>query len=188
VSDALLVGLGNPGPRYETTRHNVGFMAVDRIADRFRIGLTQQKFHGRYGSGIVCDASLVLLEPETFMNVSGKSVAAAAQFYRLEPDAIIVAHDDIDLDLGKVKVKRGGGHGGHNGLRDIAAKLGTKDFVRIRIGVGRPEHGDVTNWVLSRFRDDEMSMVEDALDTAADAVEVLVKDGLEAAQNEINGR
>jgi PTH1 family peptidyl-tRNA hydrolase len=188
VSDALLVGLGNPGRKYEETRHNVGFMAVDRFADRYRIGLTQQKFHGRYGSGLVGQTSLALLEPETYMNVSGKAVAAATQFFRLDPDDIIVVHDDIDLDLGKVKVKRGGGHGGHNGLRDIIARLGSRDFIRIRIGVGRPEHGDVTNWVLSRFRDDQRTELEHALDLAADAVEVLLKDGLEAAQNEINGR
>lgn len=184
----MLVGLGNPGPRYEATRHNVGFMAVDELARRYRIGLTQQKFHGRYGSGLVGDTSLVLLEPDTFMNVSGKSVAAAAQFYRLDPEAIIVMHDDIDLDLGTVKVKSGGGHGGHNGLRDIVAKLGSRDFVRIRIGVGRPEHGDVTNWVLGPFADDEQTELQHALDSAADAVELILKDGLEAAQNEINGR
>merc|ERR1711974_103115 len=103
---------------------------------------------------------LCLLEPETFMNLSGKSVVAAANFYDVEPDQIIVLHDELDIDLGKARVKTGGGHGGHNGLRDIVAKMGTKDFVRLRLGIGRPEHGDVTNHVLSRFRPDEEPAVE----------------------------
>lgn len=188
MSDFLLVGLGNPGPKYETTRHNIGFMAVDRIGDRHRISLTQQKFHGRYGSGRVGDAKAALLEPQTFMNLSGKAVAAAARFFRLEPDHIVVLHDEIDLDFGAVRVKVGGGHGGHNGLRDIVDKIGSKDFIRIRLGVGRPTHGDVTNWVLSPFATDETATLDDMLRVAADAVEMILKDGPEAAQNEFNGR
>lgn len=188
MSDLLLVGLGNPGPKYAATRHNVGFMAVDRLGDRNRIELTQQKFHGRYGSGIVRDQKVVLLEPETFMNLSGKSVGAAAHFYGLEPERIIVLHDEIDLDFGSLRVKVGGGHGGHNGLRDIIDKLGSREFVRVRIGVGRPEHGDVTNWVLGTFSEEECAELDDVLDVVADAVETIMSDGVEAAQNRFNGK
>lgn len=188
MSDFLLVGLGNPGPRYAATRHNVGFMAVDRIGDRHQIRLTQQKFHGRYGSGIVCDRKVVLLQPETFMNLSGKSVVAAAQFFQIEPERVIVLHDEIDLDFGTSRVKVGGGHGGHNGLRDIADKWGTKDFLRLRVGVGRPEHGDVTNWVLGPFREEDVQILDEMLDDVADATEAILMDGPEAAQNKFNGR
>lgn len=188
MTDFLLVGLGNPGPKYAATRHNVGFMAVDRLSDRFRIPLTQQKFHGRYGSGICCDAKVVLLEPDTYMNLSGKSVAAAANFFGLEPDRIVVYHDEIDLAPQTLKVKIGGGHGGHNGLRDIIDKLGSRDFIRVRIGVGRPERGDVTNWVLSPFTHEQAAELDDTLETVAEITETMLKAGPEAAQNEFNGR
>lgn len=188
MSDFLLVGLGNPGPKYEATRHNVGFMALDRLADRHRIGLTQQKFHGRYGTGIVCGKKVVALQPHTFMNLSGKSVVAAAQFFQIDPEHIVVLHDEIDLGLGTVRIKIGGGHGGHNGLRDIIDKSGSRDFNRVRIGVGRPVHGDVVNWVLSPFRPDELTALDQMLDVVADATEVILRDGPQAAQNEFNGR
>ena len=188
MSEFLLVGLGNPGPKYAATRHNVGFMAVDRVSDVLRIPLTQQKFHGRYGTGFCGDRRVVLLEPDTYMNLSGKSVAAAAGFYGLEPSNVVVLHDEIDLEPGVLKVKIGGGHGGHNGLRDIIDKLGSRDFIRVRIGVGRGERGDVTGWVLSPFTHEEAHALDDTLETAAQIVEMIVKDGPEAAQNEFNGR
>lgn len=187
MSDVLLVGLGNPGPKYAATRHNIGFMAVDAFADRHHLALTQQKFHGRYGAGLCGDAKVGLLEPETYMNLSGKSVQAAATFFRLSPGQIVVAHDDIDLELGRLKVKIGGGHGGHNGLRDITAKLGA-EFVRIRLGVGRPDRGDVTSHVLGVFRADEMDAVNEMVERAADAVECILERGADAAQNEFNGK
>ena len=129
-----------------------------------------------------------MLQPDTFMNLSGKAVVAAAQFFRIDPERIVVFHDEIDLDFGKIRVKVGGGHGGHNGLRDIIDKLGTRDFVRMRIGVGRPEHGDVTNWVLSPFSDSECAELNDVLDVVADATETLLNDGPEAAQNLFNAK
>lgn len=188
MSDFLLVGLGNPGPKYEATRHNVGFMAIDRLADRHRIALTQQKFHGRYGSGMLGDEKVAVLQPQTFMNLSGKAVAAAAQFFRVPPERVVVLHDEIDLEFGDFRIKIGGGHGGHNGLRDIVDKLGTRDFIRVRIGVGRPQHGDVTNWVLSPFSQEEATTLDEILDDVARATEMIVCDGPEAAQNEFNGR
>jgi PTH1 family peptidyl-tRNA hydrolase len=184
----LIVGLGNPGPKYEATRHNVGFMALDRLADRHGIPLTQTKFHGRYATGLVGSASVALLQPQTYMNLSGKAVVAASGFFRTEPSDIVVVHDEVDLELGTVKVKIGGGHGGHNGLRDIIAKTGSKDFVRIRVGIGRPQKGDVTNHVLGPFRKNEVDELDQVLDVAADAIEVVLDRGPEAAQNEFNGR
>ena len=184
----LIVGLGNPGPKYAATRHNVGWMALDGFAERLNLALTQQKFHGRYATGFCSAHKVCLLAPETFMNLSGKSVVAAANFYDVEPDSIIVLHDELDIDLGAARVKIGGGHGGHNGLRDIAAKMGTKDFVRIRLGIGRPEHGDVTNHVLSSFRADEVPAVEEMIETACNALEYTLEHGATDAQNEFNGR
>lgn len=184
----LIVGLGNPGAKYDATRHNVGFMALDRLAERHNIALTQQKFHGRYATGFCGAEKVCLLQPDTFMNLSGKSVVAAAQFYSVEPESIVVLHDDLDIEPGKIRVKIGGGHGGHNGLRDIASRLGTKDFLRVRLGIGRPEHGDVTNYVLGRFRPDEEHDVVEMLETACDAIESILENGAPAAQNEFNGR
>ncbi len=184
----LIVGLGNPGPKYETTRHNIGFLAVDHLADRLDLPLTQQKFHGRYATGFAGSEKVTLLEPDTYMNVSGKSVQAAAAFFQIDPEHIIVVHDELDLDPGSLKVKVGGGHGGHNGLRDIVSKLGSNDFVRIRLGIGRPARGSVTDWVLGTFSSDEWSMLPDQLEDACDALEMIVSDGAVAAQNEFNGK
>lgn len=184
----LIIGLGNPGPRYDATRHNVGFMAVDRLADRHGLALTQEKFHGRYATGFVGDDSVVLLEPLTFMNRSGQSVQAARAFYGVDDSDVVVAHDDLDLDFGVSKIKIGGGHGGHNGLRDIFSKCGTRDFVRVRIGIGRPERGSVTDWVLSPYRPDELDTLDRQLDDVADALELILTSGAAAAQNEFNGR
>jgi peptidyl-tRNA hydrolase, PTH1 family len=186
MSRFLIVGLGNPGPKYERTRHNVGFMALERLARRHRLSLSSQKFDGRTDTGLIGDQKVVLLEPLTFMNRSGKSVAAAANFYGLADEHIVVIHDEIDLPVGRLRVKSGGGHGGHNGLRDIVAKLGSRDFIRLRLGVGRPEHGDVTNHVLGPFSSDDEREVDELLETACDAVEVVIQEGVSAAQNRFN--
>jgi peptidyl-tRNA hydrolase, PTH1 family len=183
----LIVGLGNPGPKYEGTRHNIGFMAVDRFARRHGMELNQQKFHGRYGKGHAAGQDVVLLEPQTYMNLSGKSVVPAAKFYDVGPESIIVLHDEIDLAPGVLRLKEGGGHGGHNGLRDIIAQLGSREFKRLRLGVGRPEHGEVTNHVLGRFRADETPAIDDLLERACDALEILMSEGLATAQNRFNG-
>ena len=184
----LLVGLGNPEPRYEATRHNIGFMAVDRFGDRHNLVLSQKKFHGQYGSGFVGSEKISLLEPMTYMNLSGKSVAAARKLFQFEPEQIIVIHDDLDLDPGVVRVKIGGGHGGHNGLRDIIAKIGTRDFIRVRLGIGRPARGAVVDYVLHAFRPDELRLLDEQLDVASDAIEAVIRSGPKAAQNEFNGK
>lgn len=186
MSRYLIAGLGNPGSKYARTRHNIGFMALDRLAERHRMALGSEKFDSLFDTGRVGAEMVVLLEPQTYMNRSGKAVQAAANFYDVSPEQIIVVHDEIDLPLGSMRVKRGGGHGGHNGLRDIVNKLSTKDFIRVRLGVGRPEHGDVTNHVLGAFDRDEESEVAEMIEDACDAVAAIIADGVEAAQNRFN--
>ena len=186
MSRYLIAGLGNPGSKYAHTRHNIGFMALDRLAERHRVALASEKFDSRFDTGRVAGEMVVLLEPQTFMNRSGKAVQAAASFYDLGPEQVIVVHDEIDLPLGSIRVKQGGGHGGHNGLRDIVSRLSSRDFIRVRVGVGRPEHGDVTNHVLGTFSRDEETEVAEVIETACDAVETIVSDGVEAAQNRFN--
>jgi PTH1 family peptidyl-tRNA hydrolase len=184
--DLLVVGLGNPGREYSGHRHNVGWMVVDELARRHG-GSWKGKFSGRVAEVRVDDHRVGLLKPETFMNESGRSVGAAARFYKLEPDAILVVHDEIDLEPGRLQARRGGGLGGHNGLRSIASHLRSQDFHRLRVGVGRPGRGDPrapADYVLSDFtpEDDPEGMVA----RAADAVETLDAEGLERAQAQFN--
>jgi PTH1 family peptidyl-tRNA hydrolase len=184
--DLLVVGLGNPGREYARHRHNVGWMVADELARR-HCGSWKGKFSGRIAEVRVDDHRVGLLKPETFMNESGRSVGAAARFYKLEPDAILVVHDEIDLEPGRLQARRGGGLAGHNGLRSIASHLRTQDFLRLRVGVGRPGRGDPrapADYVLSDFRpeDDAQAIVA----RAADAVEKLDAEGLERAQAQFN--
>lgn len=186
----LLVGLGNPGARYAGNRHNVGFMVVERWLDRHGTpGANEwrEKFHGRTTTVTGGGDRVVVLEPLTFMNCSGKSVAAAATFFHVPPDRIVVVHDEVDFERGRLAVKQGGGHGGHNGLRDVIAVLGSPDFVRVRVGVGRPERGDVSPHVLSDFAPDELAIdVPDLLARAEAAVTTILTKGLEDAMNAFN--
>ena len=184
--DLLVVGLGNPGREYARNRHNVGRMVVDELARRHG-GAWRSKFSGRLAEVRVDGHKVALLKPETYMNESGRSVQAAARFFKVDPDAILVVHDEGDFDLGRLQARRGGGLAGHNGLRSIAQQLGTSDFLRLRIGVGRPERGDprpLADYVLSDFEphDDPDRLVA----TAADAVELLDAEGLEATQRRVN--
>jgi PTH1 family peptidyl-tRNA hydrolase len=184
--DLLVAGLGNPGREYERTRHNVGWMVVDELARR-RDGSFRSKFAGQLAEVRDGDLRLALLKPETYMNVSGRSVGQAARFFKVEPGALLVVHDDVDLEPGRLQARHGGGLAGHNGLRSIAEVLGTQDFLRLRIGVGRPERGDrrpVADYVLSPF-EPEID-VEALVSRAADAVEAMARDGLEAAQSRYN--
>lgn len=170
----LIVGLGNPGPKYARNRHNVGFLALDALADAYGLPAWRSKFQGLVTEGRIGPDRVVLLKPETFMNLSGDSVQAAARFHKLEPGEVIVLHDELDLAPGRVRVKTGGGHAGHNGLRSIAAHLGP-DFVRVRIGVGHP--GDkrvVSNYVLSDFAKIDADWLEALLPAMAKAAPDLV--------------
>ena len=186
--DLLVVGLGNPGREYAQTRHNVGFMVAEELARRTG-GSWRGKFSGELAEVRLDGMRLALLRPQTFMNESGRSVAAAARFFKVEPDELLVVHDEVDLEPGRLQVRLGGGLAGHNGLRSVAQQLGTPDFARLRIGVGRPERGDprpVADFVLSGFPPEVD--VEALVSRAADAVESVARDGLEEAQNRFNER
>jgi PTH1 family peptidyl-tRNA hydrolase len=184
--DLLIAGLGNPGPRHERDRHNAGWMVVDELARRH--GATfRSKFSGRVGETRLGDARVALLKPETFMNESGRSISAAARFFKTAPGDVLVVHDDVDLEVGRLQARRGGGLAGHNGLRSIAQMLGTSDFLRLRIGVGRPGRGDprdVADYVLAPFEPHED--VEAIIRRATDAVETLLAEGLEETQRRFN--
>ncbi len=186
--DLLVAGLGNPGREYAANRHNVGWMVVDELARRHD-GAWKSKFNGKLAEVRIDGHKVALLKPETFMNDSGRTVQAAMRFFKLEPDAVLVVHDESDLPLGRLQARLGGGTAGHNGVRSVASHLGTPEFLRLRVGVGRPGRGDprpLADYVLSDFEphDDPGRLVSDA----ADAVELLDADGLEAAQRSINPR
>ena len=184
--DLLVAGLGNPGREYERTRHNAGWMVVDELAGRHG-GAFKGKFSGRLADVRLGDARLALLKPETYMNESGRSIAAAARFFKVPAEQLLVVHDDVDLEVGRVQARLGGGLAGHNGLRSISQSLGTQEFLRVRIGVGRPGRGDrrsVADYVLAPFEAEERP--DELVSQAADAVESLVKEGLVATQQRFN--
>jgi peptidyl-tRNA hydrolase, PTH1 family len=186
--DLLVAGLGNPGREYARNRHNVGWLVVDELARRHD-GSWKAKFNGRLAEIRIDGHKVALLKPETYMNDSGRSVRAAMQFFKLEPDAVLVVHDESDLPLARLQVRRGGGTAGHNGVRSVASNLGTPEFLRLRVGVGRPERGDpreLADYVLADFEPHEDP--ERLVSEAADAVELLDAEGLDAAQRAVNGR
>jgi len=184
--DLLIAGLGNPGREHERDRHNAGWMVVDELARRHE-GSFRSKFSGRLAETRIGESRVALLEPETYMNESGRSIAAAARFFKVSPEALLVVHDDVDLDVGRLQARLGGGLAGHNGLRSIAKALGTPEFLRLRVGVGRPGRGDprdTADYVLSRFEPDEDA--QGLVSRSADAVELLLSEGLTATQQRFN--
>ena len=184
--DLLVAGLGNPGREYSRNRHNAGHMVVDELARRHG-GSWRSKFSGELSQLRLGDARVALLKPMTYMNESGRSVGAALRFFKLPPERLLVVHDEGDFDLGRLQARLGGGLAGHNGLRSVAQALGTQDFLRLRIGVGRPERGDrrpLADYVLSDFAPEDDA--ETIVARAADAVELVVQEGLEAAQRRFN--
>lgn len=184
---ALVVGLGNPGREYGTTRHNVGYRVVDLLAEKWGVRLGRSRFQGRLGLGEVGGRRVALLHPTTFMNRSGEAVAAAARFYRIPPERILVVADDVNLELGRLRVRRAGSAGGHHGLESVIERLGSSDFPRVRVGVGTPEAAiDRVAYVLGRFRPEEIAPLTLALRRAAEAVEVWLTEGVEAAANRFN--
>lgn len=186
--DLLVAGLGNPGREYADTRHNVGFLVADELVRRHG-GSFRSKYSGELTEIRLDGLRLALLKPQTFMNESGRSVGAAARFYKVEPEALLAVHDEVDLEPGRLQARLGGGLAGHNGLRSVAQHLGTPDFLRLRVGVGRPERGDprpVADFVLSRFPPE--FDVEELVGRAADAVETIAREGLEEAQQKFNER
>jgi PTH1 family peptidyl-tRNA hydrolase len=184
--DLLVVGLGNPGREYERNRHNVGWLVVDELARRHGASW-REKFSGRLAELRIDDHRVALLKPETYMNDSGSAVGAARRFFKLDPEAVLVVHDEVDLDHGRLQVRMGGGLAGHNGLRSVAAHLKTPEFMRLRVGVGRPGRGDrrpVADYVLSDFEPSDNA--EALISRAADAVESLDAEGLEPTQARFN--
>ena len=184
----LIAGLGNPGKEYETTRHNVGFMTIDCLADRLRCDVTTRKFLGFVGSGYIGGEKVILLKPQTYMNLSGESIRAAADFYKLDPDQVIVIYDDISLDVGAVRIRAKGSAGGHNGLKSIAAHLGSDAYPRIKIGVGQKPHPDydMADWVLSEFSKEEQKKLFDSFDRIASGVEKILAGDVEGAMQICN--
>jgi len=183
----LLVGLGNPEPRHAKNRHNIGFMAVDKLVRQHEFAPFRAKFSGAYAEGTVAGERVIALKPMTFMNLSGDSVGACARFFKIQPEEIAVIHDELDLAPGKLRVKRGGGTAGHNGLRSIESHLHSRDFLRVRIGVGKPaDPRRGANHVLSRFSKRDREVVDVVVEQAADAVEVILAEGVDAAMNRFN--
>ena len=185
----LLVGLGNPGPKYSRNRHNIGFMVVDELSRRARA----EGFRGKFGADLttaeVAGDKCVLVKPQEYMNVSGRAVARAAAFYQVEPPSIVVVHDEIDLPLGTLRIKVGGGHAGHNGLRSIVTDLGSSDFVRVRCGVGRPAGSrPVADFVLDDFGKAEDEEAKILVAEAADAIEDIIQKGAVLTMNKVNTR
>lgn len=184
----LVVGLGNPGTRYERTRHNAGFEAVRLLARRHGIELRDKRFKARLGRGRIGDETVILALPQTWMNRSGDSISPMVGFYKLPREEVIVVHDELDLPFGTVRIKAEGGHGGHNGLRDLVTKMGGGQFDRVRIGIGRPEGPmDPADYVLARWSSGQATAVPAIIDRAADCIEAVLKDGTREAMNRFNG-
>jgi len=179
----LIVGLGNPGPEYEATRHNVGFWWVDVLAHANKLNFkSESKFHGLTARNQLHGHDVLLLKPQTFMNDSGRSVGALAQFYKIDPAEILVVHDELDLPPGVARLKMGGGHGGHNGLKDIVAHLGTKDFWRLRIGIGHPgDRAEVVNYVLGNPRKEERELIDASVMKSLGVAHLIIEGKTEAA-------
>lgn len=179
----LIVGLGNPGREYETTRHNAGYWWVDGLARLQSLNFkSEARFHGLMARGQLHGHEMLLLKPQTFMNISGRAVGALAQFYKIAPAEILVVHDELDLPPGVARLKLGGGHGGHNGLKDIIAHLGSKDFWRLRLGIGHPgERTDVAGYVLNDPRREERELIDEAMQKALDIAHLVIEGKTEAA-------
>ena len=179
----LIIGLGNPGREYESTRHNAGFWWVDGLAHAHKLDFrSEAKFHGLAARGLLHGHEMLLFKPQTFMNASGRAVGALAQFYKIAPAEILVVHDELDLPPGVARLKMGGGHGGHNGLKDIIAHLGTKDFWRLRIGIGHPgDRDEVSNYVLNNPRREELDLITEAIQKAQSIAHLIIEGKIEAA-------
>ena len=188
-ADWLIVGLGNPGPKYEMTRHNAGFLMLDAIAEHFNIEVRRVKFKGLYGKGTIAGQSAVLLKPSTFMNLSGQSVTEAMSFFHIPPERTLIVFDDISLDVGRTRIRLKGSAGGHNGMKNIIYLSGSDLFPRMKIGVGsKPEGWDLADWVLSKFQGEDADRIQSAAERAMEAAEEIVRSGVAAAAQKFNGQ
>lgn len=183
----LIAGLGNPTKEYDKTRHNVGFAVIDTLADKYRIDVSEKKHKALCGKGVIEGRKVLLVKPQTFMNLSGESIRAAVDYYKIEPEDIIVIYDDISLDPGQLRIRLKGSAGGHNGIKNIITHLGTQEFPRIKVGVGaKPPRVDLADYVLSRFSPDEQKLMDEAFKEAAEAAVSMMTDGAERAMNHYN--
>ncbi len=185
----LIIGLGNPGVKYESTRHNIGFLALDKIAAFHNISISLKGFDASYGKGTICNHHVILAKPQTFMNISGISVSKFAGYFKIDLSDLIVIHDDIDLPLTTIRIKEGGGHAGHKGLISIIDQFSDAEFSRVRIGIGRPpDNTTVERYVLESFTADEMNVLPLIIETASDAVTAIIASGIQWAMNKYNDR
>ena len=186
--DWLIVGLGNPGLQYEKTRHNAGFMVIDALAEKYGVGFPKRKYDALIGECKIGDNRIMLVKPQTFMNLSGKAVTAICSFYKIPYDKVIVMFDDVSLDVGKIRVRRKGSDGGHNGIKDIIELSGTSDIPRIKIGVGKKPNAeyDLKDWVLGKFSKEDLDNFQKATEIGVKAAEEIVKRGIDSAMNRYN--
>ena len=184
----LVVGLGNPGDQYENTRHNAGFQVIDALADRGNFPVQRLKFHALTNTATVGGQGVLVMKPVTYMNLAGQAVGEAARFYKISPDHVLVISDDVDLPLGKLRIRKGGSAGGHNGLKSIIQHLGTDQFPRLKVGVGGKPHPDydMADWVLGKLQGEDKKIMDDAAVRAAQAVECLLSQGIDRAMNQFN--
>ena len=185
----LVVGLGNPGSKYESTRHNMGFLAVDKLAQNEKLKFNKLRFKAWTATWEVGDEKVLLMKPQTYMNLSGESVGEAARFYKIPADHVLVISDDISLPAGKLRIRAGGSAGGHNGLKNIIQHLGTDKFPRIKVGVGSPQQAgfDTVDWVIGKPMGEDQNVIIEALDKAVAAIPVLISDGIDRAMSRFNG-
>ena len=183
----VIVGLGNPEPEYSNTRHNMGFDTINKIAKKYNIEFSKTKFKGIYGTGTIEGEKVILLKPQTFMNLSGESIKEIIDFYKLNTDNLIIIYDDIDIEPGIIKLRKIGGPGTHNGMKSVIKEIGTEKFPRVRIGIGKPEHkGDLINYVIGKIPEEDKKILEKSTDVAKDAVIEIIKNGMDKAMNLFN--
>lgn len=183
----IIVGLGNPGRKYIGTRHNIGFDAITRISDDYNISLNIKKHKAVCGTGFIAGEKVVLAQPQTYMNLSGESVRAMVDYYKVSPDQLIIVYDDVNFDVGQLRIRRDGSAGGHNGIKNIISHLGTKEFPRVKIGVGKkPREWDLVDYVMSKFSDKDNDILRDSLKDVSDAVKTVISEGIGDAMNIYN--
>ena len=183
----LIVGLGNPEQDYNNTRHNMGFKTINKLAKQYEIEVTKNKFKGLYGNGIIEDEKVILLKPQTFMNLSGESIKEIVQFYKIELEKIIVIYDDIDIEPGTIKLRKAGGPGTHNGMKSVVQELGTQNFKRVRVGIGKPKIGqNLIEYVIGAISEEDKEKLDKATDLAKDAIIEIIKNGIDTAMNKFN--
>ena len=183
----LIVGLGNPEDEYSKTRHNMGFNVINKLADEYEIKVNKKKFDGLYGDGIIEGEKVILLKPQTYMNLSGKSIVQFVNFYKIPLDNLIVVYDDVDVDLGMIRIRKKGSSGSHNGMKSVIAELNSEDFIRVRVGIGKPKYeNDMINYVIGAIPEEEIESLNQGVEKAKEAVIEIFKDNIDIAMNRFN--